>query len=132
MSEFRGREHGFFPSHAAGFFILDTPKGAAKRNKQPLARIVSHRITAEPAPYISEKPSTAEGLTNAIRKTLEQKNIAPESIDSIFCDLNGEYHKFKEWGFAGIRCSPDSNHSPDLFHPADCMGDVGAAWGQCC
>lgn len=128
VSESPGRQHGLFPSHAAGFFIIESPDGAAKRNKKPLARIVSHNVTIEPAPFLSEHPCNGDGLTIAIRKALEERKVAPESISSIFCDLNGEYHKFREWGFADLRCFPDSDHSPSLFHPSDCMGDVGAAW----
>ena len=128
VSETPKRDHGLFPSQAAGFFILETLKGAAKRKKLPLAVLVSHSITQEPAPFVSEHPSKGDGLTLAIREALEAKRISPESINTIFCDLNGEHHKFRDWGFAGIRCFPGSDHSPDLFNPADCMGDVGAAW----
>lgn len=126
VSESHGRQHGLFPSHAAGFFMVETEKGAEKRQKQPLARIISHSITTEPAPFVSELPSQGVGLTQVIRSVLENKNTPPSAIDSILCDLNGEYHRFKEWGFADIRCFPQN--TPQLFHPSDCMGDVGAAW----
>lgn len=126
VSESHGRQHGLFPSHAAGFFIIETEKGAEKRCRQPLARIIGHSLTTEPAPFISELPCQGDGLTRAIRNVLEHNNTPPSSIDSIFCDLNGEHHRFKEWGFADIRCFP--HNSPQLFHPSDCMGDVGAAW----
>lgn len=126
VSESHGRQHGLFPSHAAGFFIIETEKGAEKRHKQPLARIISHSVTTEPAPFVSELPCKGDGLTQVIRNVLENKNTPPSAIDSIFCDLNGEYHRFKEWGFADIRCFPQN--TPQLFQPSDCMGDVGAAW----
>ncbi len=126
VSESHGRQHGLFPSHAAGFLIIETEKGAEKRHKQPLARIIGHSLATETAPYVSERPCKGDGLTRVIRSVLENTNTPPSAIDSILCDLNGEHHRFKEWGFADIRCFPHS--SPGLFHPADCMGDVGAAW----
>lgn len=128
VSETRGREQGLFPSQAAGFFIVETKKPMADQKKRVLARIIGHSMTQEPAPFVSEYPCMGDGLTNAIRKALQEKNTPPKAIDSIFCDLNGEYHRFKEWGFAGTRCFPDNDHSPWLVHPADCLGDVGAAW----
>lgn len=126
VSESHGRQHGLFPSHAAGFFMVETKKGVEKRGKQPLARIIGHSVTTEPAPFVSELPCKGDGLARAIRNVLGHNNTPPSSIDSILCDLNGEHHRFKEWGFADIRCFPQN--APQLFHPSDCMGDVGAAW----
>lgn len=126
VSESHGRQHGLFPSHGAGFFMVETEQGAEKRCRQPLARIIGHSLTTEPAPFVSELPCKGDGLTRAIRNVLEHNNTPPSAIDSIFCDLNGEHHRFKEWGFADIRCFP--HNSPQLFHPSDGMGDVGAAW----
>lgn len=128
VSETPGRGQGLFPSQATGFFILDSERGLEKRNKKPLARLISHCIAQEPAPFASGTPCCAEGLTRVIQKTLEYSQIHPTSVHAVLCDLNGEYHKFKEWGFAGMRCFPESSKSPGLIHPADCLGDVGAAW----
>jgi 3-oxoacyl-[acyl-carrier-protein] synthase-1 len=128
VSETPGRGHGLFPSQAAGFFIMESLGGTKKRKKQPLSKITGYALIMEPAPFVSENPCTGEGLTEAILKALERSREEPGGIGSVFCDLNGEYHRFREWGFADVRCFPDGDHSPRLIHPAESMGDMGAAF----
>ncbi len=126
VSESLGRNHGLFPSHAAGFFILESEKGAAGRRKRSLARITGHSLAMEPFPYVSDGPCNGDGLTRAVRQALKSGLTEPPDIEAVFCDLNGERHRARTWAFADIRCFP--YHTPRLVHPADCMGDVGAAW----
>jgi 3-oxoacyl-[acyl-carrier-protein] synthase-1 len=49
--------------------------------------------------------------------------------DVVLCDLNGESYRATEWSYAMARTFRDGQAVPPLVHPADCLGDVGAATG---
>ena len=45
------------------------------------------------------------------------------------CDLNGERYRANEWGHALSRSFGASVPPELVWHPADCLGDCGAAAG---
>jgi len=47
----------------------------------------------------------------------------------IVCDLNGEPARMKEWGYTMVRLGAKLGAEPIVIHPADCLGDLGAASG---
>ena len=124
-SEGSGRSHSFSPSQAVAFFCVESKKAALENNRKIYAEIKSIKTSREPAPYVSGSPSRAQGLTQAISGALE--NADPESVQDIFCDLNGEHYRSKEWGLAEIRCFDSNKSEYNLWHPADCHGNPGAA-----
>lgn len=128
-SETFGRNQGFPPGEAAGFMIIETKQQALIRKTKPLAELVGIGLANEPAPFLSEQPSKGEGLTNACKTALSESSCNPADIEAVFCDLNGEFFRSKEWGYAEIRCFGNRNESRKLWHPADCLGSVGAASG---
>jgi 3-oxoacyl-[acyl-carrier-protein] synthase-1 len=50
-----------------------------------------------------------------------------DSINGIICDLNGEHYRMKEWGLAQSRLFNGTSLIPELWHPAENIGDVGAS-----
>ncbi|MDL1968929.1 MAG: 3-oxoacyl-ACP synthase [Deltaproteobacteria bacterium] len=128
-SETFGRNQGFPPGEAAGFMIIETKQQSLIRKTKLLAELVSVGLANEPAPFLSEQPSKEEGLTIACKTALAESFCNPADIEAVFCDLNGEFFRSKEWGYAEIRCFGNRNESRKLWHPADCMGSVGAASG---
>jgi 3-oxoacyl-[acyl-carrier-protein] synthase-1 len=128
VTEEPNRSQGVFPSQAAGFFILESEENLKKMGLLPVATLTGCAMANESSPFTGNHPCKGEGLTRAIRLALKDSDIPPARVDSVFCDLNGEYHRFKEWGFAHLRCFPHRDDELKIFHPADCMGDVGAAW----
>ena len=52
-----------------------------------------------------------------------------EKIRTVFAGLNGENFGAKEWGVAYMRNSGHFEEEIKIEHPADCIGDVGAALG---
>ena len=49
--------------------------------------------------------------------------------DRVYCDLNGQSYRFAEWGLMRVRLSAELGDDLALVHPAECLGDVGAATG---
>jgi len=45
------------------------------------------------------------------------------------CDLNGDRYRATEWSMAAIRTLGALHGDMSLWHPADCIGDTGAASG---
>ncbi len=75
----------------------------------------------------SEEPSTARGLTSAVSKSLAGQRDAARSLAIVAIDLNGERQRAKEWSFAATRTLWRMRAVPDIRHPADRLGDTGAA-----
>ncbi len=74
-------------------------------------------------------PALGEGLANALEKlrAITPQNAAP--VGSTFAAFNGENFEAKLWGVARLR--HDDFFLPNLAmrHPADSIGDTGAASG---
>jgi 3-oxoacyl-[acyl-carrier-protein] synthase-1 len=126
-SETFGRQHGFSPGEAVAFTIVESERGAYRRNKKPMVEISGIGIADEPAPFLSEEPSTGEGLTTACQEALYEKENLQKEITTVLSDLNGEYFSMKEWSYTEIRCF--NKNDIKFMHPADCLGSVGAASG---
>ena len=126
-SEGSERVNSFVPSEAVAFFVVESKETAIKNKRTILAHITSLKTTKEPNHYVKGTPSKGEGLTTAVKSVLSHKLIPPESLTNIFFDLNGEFHRAKDWGFIQTRCFDNKKSKFEIRHPADCMGDTGAA-----
>jgi 3-oxoacyl-[acyl-carrier-protein] synthase-1 len=118
---------GFIPGEAAAAILLEkaSPRGGA-----PLA-IQGWGFAREEAGIESEQPLRGEGLAAAIRASFSQSGLDYHSIDYRICDANGEQYPFKEAALAMARTLRVRKESFDLWHTADCIGEVGAATVPC-
>lgn len=116
---------GFIPGEGAGFLLLASKYIEGLADKATIA-ISQPGIAAEPGHRYSDQPYRGDGLAVAFALALEN-NDTP--IRTIIGSQNGESFGAKEYGVATLRNS--SALAPDLQieHPADCFGDVGAAFG---
>jgi len=122
-SETLGRNQALIPGEAVGFLLLESKQKA--KPEKILAEIIGVSIEQEPAPFISSNPSKGEGLTKACQSALsmcENKNI-----QTVLCDINGEFFRSQEWCFAELRVFEKTDKQRHLLHPAEYMGDIGAA-----
>lgn len=122
-----GRHQGIPPGEAAAFFVLEDRNVAQSRKCNTLAYIAGSGWHREEAFFLSPKPSLGQGLTKACKQALNDAHVVPEQIDTVLGDLNGEYYRSREWSLAEIRCFGGIEKQRVLWHPADCIGDVGAA-----
>ena len=63
----------------------------------------------------------------AIRAALIEAGVALKDCDYRIADVNGEQFRFKEAALAITRLLRDTKVLFSLWHPADCIGEVGAA-----
>jgi 3-oxoacyl-[acyl-carrier-protein] synthase-1 len=123
-----GRNHALSPSEAIGFVVVESAQSAQRDGRRVLAEVAGIAVTAEPNPFLSDRPSRAEGLTQACQQALAAAGPVGTRVGAVLADLDGEFHRSKEWALVQSRCFRGAETLP-LVHPADCFGSVGAASG---
>lgn len=118
---------GFVPGEAASLVLLETAAGARARGATPLLRVSGVGLARESQPLPGERWSTAQGLCAAVGDALAQ--VGPARPHFTLCDLNGESYRAQGWGVACARLGEPLAREQALWHPADAVGDVGAATG---
>ena len=122
-----GNSDGFIPGEAAAAVLLDR---ATARASSGLS-IRGWGFAREEAGIESELPLRGEGLAQAIRGSFSSSGLDYHSIDYRICDANGEQYPFKEAALAMARTLRVRKQEFDLWHTADCIGEVGAATVPC-
>ena len=115
---------GFLPGEAASCVVIESRSCAAQAGRNPYCSIRGTGTSTEQYSINSNKPSSGTGLTNAIRYSMRTACWEPDFLSEVYCDLNGEDYRAYEWGVARLRINLHSK----LTHPADCIGDIGAAF----
>jgi 3-oxoacyl-[acyl-carrier-protein] synthase-1 len=123
-----GRHHGLAPAEAVGFVAVETETSARRGRRPLLATVGAVTLAQEPHPFVSDTPSRADGLTSACASALQEGGIGAHEIGTVLSDLDGEFHRAKEWALAEVRCLGEAGERA-LLHPADCFGSVGASSG---
>ena len=118
------RPQGVIPGEAAAFFVLERAAGAGDRALAHLANVVT---TEEPTTG-TEDPNIAAGLTAALHR-VRRRGAPMTSPPLTISDLNGDRYRAIEWVMASMRAFSDLHGDEPLWHPADCIGDTGAASG---
>jgi 3-oxoacyl-[acyl-carrier-protein] synthase-1 len=77
----------------------------------------------------SGKPLRADGLTSAIKESLKDARFVMEDLHFRITDISGEQYYFKEANLALLRLLRKRREEFDIWHPANCIGEVGAAIG---
>ena len=116
--------NGFMPGEAAGALLLGQPSGQAGE-----LLCTGIGFAREPAPIDSEEPLRAEGLSQAIKAALADAGCQMHDIDFRITDISGEQYYFKEASLALSRTLRVRKEEFDIWHPAECTGEVGAASG---
>lgn len=123
-----GNPQGVVPGEAAGFLFIEKGESAMKREVEPVAVILAAACGEEPT-VGTEDPNQAVGLTKVIHEALKSSGGLTVS-PLVVCDLNGDRYRAMEWAFASMRTMGQLHCDIELWHPADCIGDSGAASGM--
>jgi 3-oxoacyl-[acyl-carrier-protein] synthase I len=118
----QGAPNGFIPGEAAGAVLL-----AQGDHVPPTLLLRGLGFAREPAPFGSGEPLRADGLVLAIRAAMNEAGAALCDCDFRITDANGEQSRFKEAALAVTRLLRDRKMMFPLWHPADCLGEIGAA-----
>lgn len=122
-----GVSSGIIPGEAAAFLVLERESMTRRRGVPARLRIDAVGLERD-APWTPQSPVRGRGLTRAIQTVLEAVG-RPEEFGQVICDLNGERWRFLEWALIETRCLGKLPRGWQLWHPADCLGDVGTAFG---
>lgn len=119
-----GNTDGFMPGEAAGALLLGAPEGRAGE-----LLCTGIGLGRELAHIESEEPLRAEGLAQAVKAALADAGCQMHQMDLRITDLSGEQYYFKEAALALSRTLRVRKEAFDIWHPAECTGEVGAASG---
>ncbi|HUU45246.1 MAG TPA: hypothetical protein VM118_05890 [Acidobacteriota bacterium] len=122
-----GNLDGFIPGEGAAAILL----GLAHDRQVESLCCLGLGYGREGATVESEEPLRADGLVGAFQGALQEAAIEWPQLDYRITDLNGEQYGFKEAALALTRCLRVRKEEFDLWHPADCIGEVGAAIVPC-
>lgn len=119
-----GRD-GFAPGEGACFLLLTSnPQRALTKNGGTVA-LGSPGIAEESGHLYSAEPYRGDGLDQAFKHALS--DYTGPTITTVYSSMNGESHWAKEYGVAYIRNKSYFDDALKVEHPADCVGDLGAA-----
>lgn len=117
----RVNSNGFIPGEA-GAALLVGLAGA-----QQGLTVLSLGFAVEKATIADDQPLRGHGLTTAFREALSDANITMAQIGYRIGTMTGEQYWFKEIELASSRLLRGRHEFMDLWHPADCIGETGAA-----
>jgi 3-oxoacyl-[acyl-carrier-protein] synthase-1 len=121
----RANSNGFVAGEGGAAVLVSRPVA----EKSPQFRILGVGFGQEKATIESDEPLRADGLSLAITAALRDAAIELASLDYRIADLAGEQYYFKEAALAITRLLRVHKEEFDIWHPADCVGDTGAAAG---
>lgn len=116
---------GFIAGEAAGAVLLGRPRAGATLWCRGLG------YGEEPAPIDSGEPLRAQGLVTAIKSALVDAGMEIAQVHYRISDIGGGQYWFKEAALALARTLRPVRAEFPLWHPADCIGEVGAAVVPC-
>jgi 3-oxoacyl-[acyl-carrier-protein] synthase-1 len=120
---------GLVPGEGAAFLLVAGDKLVRQADLPVLAAVTPPVGANEPNPWYEGRPCLGEGLTEAMSAALEAGLPPGARADTTWCDLNGEPWRAEEWVLAYTRTSDRHGEPLRLCHPADTLGDIGAATG---
>jgi 3-oxoacyl-[acyl-carrier-protein] synthase-1 len=132
-SENRIMSHGaadaFVGGEGAAFLRLEAPTGRRSEANTTFAQIISVGLGTEKGHRYSAEPYRGDGLAEAFGNTLDFLPKEFPKIRCVYCGFNGENLPAKEWGVAFMRNAERFESELQIEHPAECIGDAGAALG---
>lgn len=117
--------NGFIPGEAAAALVVE-PSYSTQGN---LLACHGLGFGVEQAHVDSEEPLRADGLTAAIKESLVDASCGMGDLDFRITDISGEQYYFKEASLVLLRLLRKLKDEFDIWHPADCIGEVGAVIG---
>lgn len=117
--------NGFIPGEAAAAVLVSKPKAVP----EPQLLCMGLGFGLEKATIDSELHLRADGMVQAFRGALDEAGCTLGDLDFRITDVSGEQYWFKEATLALSRTLRKHKEGFDIWHPADCIGEAGAAIG---
>jgi 3-oxoacyl-[acyl-carrier-protein] synthase-1 len=123
--------NGFIPGEAAAAVLVGLPPAVSPPSSVPSLLCLGIGKGVENATIDSEEPLRGDGLVQAFKAAFADAGCAIGDLDYRITDANGEQYWFKEGTLALDRTLRNRKELFEIWHPADCIGEVGAAVGPC-
>jgi 3-oxoacyl-[acyl-carrier-protein] synthase I len=120
---------GFVPGEGAAFLALAPVNARRSSGPRAVARVAGVGLGTERGHRYSSEPYRGDGLAEAFRNLLEPLGSDEDPVRCVCAGFNGESLPAKEWGVAYLRNAERFAEGFAVEHPADCIGDAGAALG---
>jgi 3-oxoacyl-[acyl-carrier-protein] synthase I len=119
---------GLSPSEGAAFLLLTTAALARSASLAVLARVSGAALGKEAGHVYADTPYLGEGLAGVFTELLA--GAAPtQPIGCVYATFNGERYWAREFSTARVRNARHFAEEVQMEHPAECFGDLGAAFG---
>lgn len=119
---------GLIPGEAGACLVIERLDQARQRGARPLVTIGPIALGRDPSPFGSDVAVDGAALSDVFRNAVEAAG-GGKIFGEVLIDLTGERARFLEWATVETRCLHAVPKPWSLEHPADCIGDVGAAFG---
>lgn len=114
---------GFVPGEGCCLLLISDHPHSEKNT--PCVRLGEIGIATEPGYFTSSQPYLAEGLSRAVANSLQ----SVQQCQHWYTSANGEHYWAKEIGVTHIRNAAKLVSECEHLHPAEFLGDTGAAAG---
>jgi 3-oxoacyl-[acyl-carrier-protein] synthase I len=114
---------GFIPGEGAGAILV----GSANIDER--LRVSGIGFAMEKASIRSAEPLRGDGLTAALQAAFADASLGMHYMDLRIADMSGEQYYFKEGTLALGRTLRRRKEQLDVWLPAECVGETGAAIG---
>ncbi|GAM09402.1 3-oxoacyl-(acyl carrier protein) synthase [Geobacter sp. OR-1] len=121
----KGKSSGILPGEAAGFIVLEREDAALDRGGCIRAVLLGASGAHEGIPL--GKPNTGQVLSKVFKGVLG--HLRNDKTELAISDLNGERYRAYEWMYAVSRAKFHLEGGHRHWHPAEYIGDSGAASG---
>lgn len=118
--------NGFIPGEAAAAVLVQAPGKSSNAQLICLGIGYGNELSTV---YAEDIPLRGDGMAQAIRSALSEAGCDMGATDFRITDISGEQYAFKEAALALLRILRQRKVFYDIWHPADCVGEVGAAIG---
>ncbi|MEN8178386.1 MAG: hypothetical protein ABFS39_07145 [Pseudomonadota bacterium] len=117
--------NGFIPGEAAAAILVSRPV----TDGEPHLICNGLGFGVEPSTIDSDLPFRADGFVQAIQEVTADAGCSLGDVDFQIASVSGEQYWFKEASLSVLRTLRERKEEFDIWHPADCIGEVGAAIG---
>jgi 3-oxoacyl-[acyl-carrier-protein] synthase-1 len=115
---------GVIPGEAGAAVLVTASPPAG-----PAVRVRGLGFGEEKAHVLNDEPLLGLGMTAAARQALTEAGLQMHEIDFRIADVAGEQYGFKEMSLTLQRLMRERREDHPLWHPAQSVGDTGAAAG---
>lgn len=120
---------GFIPGEGAAFVALALPDPAQTMTSAAEIQGVGLADEDPAVTIVSDGHPTGKGLQRALQAALRDATIPEAQVVFRVSDLNGEYYRGIESVLAQNRVYRTHREQMDIWLPAACVGELGAAVG---